>query len=69
MPAPAHPRLAARLAMEGIPRYVVAARLGINGNTLGGIISGRLEPTGSQRERIAELLGVPADELFEDGDS
>lgn len=66
MAVPAHPRLAARIAMQGMPHYVIAAAARINPNALGAILSGRIAGTAEQRRRIAEVLDVPVDALFED---
>lgn len=65
MPVPAHPRLAALIVTQGAPHYVVAARAGINPNTLGGILSGRVTPTSEHRRRLADALGANPGDLFE----
>lgn len=65
MPAPAHPRLAARLAVDARPRYIIAAEARLSPNTLSGIVTGRVTPTPPQRERIAAALETPVVELFE----
>ena len=61
---PGQRQLAAAVAVDDRRNYVIAALAGMSPNTLGGIISGRVVPSGSARSRLAEVLGVPEAELF-----
>ena len=56
--------LDAACALDGRPKYLIAAVAMMPPNTLGGIISGRLDPTPEQRSRIAAALGTTVDALF-----
>ncbi len=58
-------RLAAAVAADGRPKYIIAAAAGMPANTLGGIISGRVIPTEGAKARIAEALGVTVADIFE----
>jgi transcriptional regulator with XRE-family HTH domain len=57
-------RLAAAIAADGRPKYVVAASVGVNPSTFSGYISGRLDPPPDVRRGIAETLGVDEDTIF-----
>jgi len=59
-------RLAARIAIDGRPKYIIAASAGMPPNVLGGILSGRVQPTVSARTRLAAVLGVPVADLFDE---
>jgi transcriptional regulator with XRE-family HTH domain len=58
------PGLAAALAVDARPRYIIAALAGMNPNTLGGLVSGRVEPTARHKEALAEVLGVDSKKLW-----
>ena len=61
---PRFPDLAAAIAVDGRPKYQIAAAAGYPPNMVGGILSGRLDPTPEIRRRFADALGRPVDELF-----
>jgi hypothetical protein len=69
LPAPEYPRprnvrLAALIATDGRPKYLIAALAALPPNVLGGIISGRVIPTESAQARLAEVLGTTVADLF-----
>ena len=64
---PAYPRLAIAIALDGRKKYAIAAAAGMCANYLGGFVSGRLAPSEEAQRRLADVLGVPVDELFTPG--
>jgi hypothetical protein len=61
-------RLAAAIAEDGRPRYVIAAAARVNSSLIGGIVSGRVRPTKAVRTRIASALARSEHELFADAE-
>lgn len=59
-----YPELAKALALETRPQYAVATAAGMAPPTFSAIVCGRSMPTLSQRDAIAEALGVDAKKLF-----
>ncbi len=55
--------LAAAVARDGRPKYLIAAAAGLHPNVLGAAINGRAELTPIQRDRLAEALGVDVAEV------
>ena len=49
---------------DGRPKYIIAADALIPANVLGGIISGRVQPTAQQRARLAGVLHRSESDLF-----
>jgi transcriptional regulator with XRE-family HTH domain len=64
MPVPAQPALAVAIALDGRHHYHIAAEANISPNVLGGILSGRVTPSPSVCERLAEALGAEVGDLF-----
>ncbi len=58
--------LAVAIIRDGRPKYVIAAACPMPPGTLSAILGGRLKPSPIQRERLAEVLGLDALELFGD---
>lgn len=56
--------LAAELARDGRPKYVIAAAALIAPQVLAKIVAGSIEPTPAQRQRIAGALSVDEPKLF-----
>ena len=56
--------LAAELARDGRPKYVIAAEALIAPQLLAKIVGGTVEPTPAQRQRIAQVLGVDEPKVF-----
>jgi transcriptional regulator with XRE-family HTH domain len=61
---PVYPELAAELARQGINAADLGRRIGRSSQTISQIVRGRLRPSDELRNRIADQLGRPADELF-----
>jgi hypothetical protein len=59
-----YPGLAAALAVADRPKYLIAALAGMTPNTLGAIVSGRMEPTTRHKTALAEVLGVDSKKLW-----
>jgi transcriptional regulator with XRE-family HTH domain len=59
-------RLAAAIAVDGRPRYLIAAAAQLNASAFGGVVSGRVVPSAELRRRIAGALRVPEAELFDE---
>lgn len=57
--------LAIALALDPRTRYTVAAAAGVPPQHLSGFVSGRVTPNDEQKRRVAEVLGMTVDELFE----
>lgn len=51
---------------QGRKIYAVAADVHLNPNTFGAVLNRRLPPPDGLPERLADVLGVPAIELFDD---
>lgn len=51
-------RLAASIAIDGRPKYLIAAEARIHPSQLAGYISGRTTPTPAEVQRLANALGV-----------
>lgn len=62
---PHFPRLAARIAELGWTHGTVAERCGIAAGTVSLIIRGQIAPSAALRARMAAVLEVPEEELFE----
>lgn len=63
IPQPAKAVCAAR----GIRNTELAAELGVTSHYVGRIFNGQVQPSQRLRERIAETLAVPAEDLFRPG--
>jgi hypothetical protein len=61
---PRYPNLAAAIAIDGRPKYLIAAAAGFAPNSVSGIQSGRIDPTPELRRHLAEVLGGSVDDLF-----
>ena len=59
--------LAAALARDGRPLYVLGGLAQVNPRLLTLIVQGREQPSAAVKTRLAETLGVPQAVLFEDG--
>ena len=59
-----YPHLASVLALDPRPKYLIAALAGIAPNRFGMILSGRVEPTTNECERIAKIVGGDVEHLF-----
>jgi hypothetical protein len=55
--------LAASIAIDGRPKYLIAAEARIHPSQLAGYISGRTTPTPAEVDRLAAVLGVSADDI------
>lgn len=58
--------LAAALALEERPRYLIAALAGMPAQQLSLIVSGKREATLRQRDNIAGVLGLDVKHLFQE---
>ncbi|HVM55440.1 MAG TPA: helix-turn-helix transcriptional regulator [Acidimicrobiales bacterium] len=58
-----HP-LKVAIAIDGRPVYQVAGAAGINPSAVSKIMAGKLDPTEPVKQRLAEVLGRPVEELF-----
>lgn len=65
MRPPHFPRLAARIAELGWTHGTVANQCGITAGSVSGIVRGQLAPSAALRARMADVLDVPEDELFQ----
>ena len=61
---PRFPNLAAAIAIDGRPKYLIAAEAGCTPNIISGVLSGRVDPTPAVRERMASALGRDPGDLF-----
>jgi len=59
--------LAAALALEERPRYLIAALAGMPAQQLSLIVSGKREASLRHRDAISEVLGLDAKHLFKEG--
>lgn len=57
--------LAVAIARDGRPKYLIAAEARIPANVLGGILSGRVQPTAAVKQRLANALSCYVEELFQ----
>lgn len=58
--------LAAALAVDERPRYIIAALAGMPGQKLSLIVSGKEEAGLRHRDALAEVLGLDAKHLFQE---
>ena len=61
---PRYPNLAAAIAIDGRPKYVIAADAGCTPNVISEILSGRADPTPETRAKFARALRKDPDVLF-----
>lgn len=59
-------KLKAALFARREPQYVLAARVGMTETRLSRIIQGRIPPSAEERAAIANALGLPQAEVFEE---
>jgi ribosome-binding protein aMBF1 (putative translation factor) len=58
-------KLKLALLEHGESQYAVARRLGVSETRLSRIVQGRLAPTPEERARLAEMLELDQDEVFQ----
>ena len=62
---PVQRKLAAHVAIDGRPKYLIAALSGMPANVFAGVLSGREPLTPDRRARIAATLGCTEADLVE----
>ncbi len=55
------------MARDGVSFDALVERSGVDARTISGLLNGRQQPQSRTLHRLAEALGVPADEFFQDG--
>lgn len=56
--------LAAAVARDGRHKYEIAIAVGVSPSVFAGYLSGRYDPNGYRRRRIADVLDVAESDIF-----